>query len=159
MLEQLLTIARLNSAMISEERVNVFQLVQVILTDIAPIALQRNITLSLAGDEGANFVSSRELATVLFRNLIDNAIKYAPAGSEVTLEVTSKGLSVNDEGPGIPPSERMLVFNRFYRRKGEATPGSGLGLAIVADLAKRLNLEVSLHEGKDGRGLCARVFW
>ncbi|OYU77323.1 MAG: hypothetical protein CFE32_06265 [Alphaproteobacteria bacterium PA3] len=159
MLEQLLTIARLNSALISEERLNVFQLVQVILADIAPIALQRNVSLNLTGDEAASLLSSRELTAVLVRNLIDNAIKYAPLNSEIIVEVTAYGLSVNDQGPGIPASERALVFNRFYRRKGEATPGSGLGLAIVAELAKRLNLQISLHDGKDGRGLCARVSW
>jgi signal transduction histidine kinase len=159
MLEQLLTIARLRSATLSVERFCVHQLAQAIIRDMYPIATQREVTLSLVGDEQFHIVSSRDLLSVLLRNLIDNALKHAPPKSDVEIVVSPLCLTVFDDGLGIPAAERELVFGRFYRRSGEATPGSGLGLAIVADLAQRLGLQVSLHDGKNGRGLTAKVTW
>lgn len=70
-------------------------------------------------------------------NLLDNAAKWSPAGGTVGLRLRQVDsahaeLVVSDEGPGIPPEERALVFERFYRSdSARAMPGSGLGLAIV----------------------------
>ncbi|WP_131816399.1 sensor histidine kinase, partial [Mycolicibacterium porcinum] len=70
-------------------------------------------------------------------NLLDNAAKWSPAGGRVGVRLhqvdpTHAELVVSDHGPGIPPQERALVFERFYRSDAaRAMPGSGLGLAIV----------------------------
>jgi two-component system sensor histidine kinase MprB len=70
-------------------------------------------------------------------NLLDNAAKWSPSGGRVGLRLTQVDpshaeLVVSDHGPGIPPQERRLVFERFYRSTAaRAMPGSGLGLAIV----------------------------
>ena len=70
-------------------------------------------------------------------NLLDNAAKWSPTGGRVGLrlrqvDATHAELVVSDHGPGIPPQERGLVFERFYRSaSARAMPGSGLGLAIV----------------------------
>ncbi|WP_248965097.1 sensor histidine kinase [Sphaerisporangium perillae] len=71
-------------------------------------------------------------------NLIDNAVKWSPAGGEVLVRVTPPGiLSVSDQGPGIAPDDLPFVFDRFYRaREARALPGSGLGLAIVRQIAE-----------------------
>jgi signal transduction histidine kinase len=159
MLEQLLTIARLQNAPLTAERFNVYHLAQVILSDMYPIAGARKVVLSLQGAENAEIVSSSDLLTVLLRNLIDNAVKHAPANSEVAVVVSPSELTITDQGSGIPEQERHLVFGRFYRRAAEVTPGSGLGLAIVDDLAKRLGFKVSLHDGMNGKGLTAKVSW
>ncbi|WP_410645291.1 ATP-binding protein [Amycolatopsis sp. lyj-346] len=67
-------------------------------------------------------------------NLLDNAIKFAPAGSTIAVESEPGWISVTDEGPGIPADDRKHVFDRFWRApEARAMPGSGLGLAIVAD--------------------------
>lgn len=70
-------------------------------------------------------------------NLLDNAAKWSPPGGRVGVRLTQIGpmhaeLVVSDQGPGIPPEERRLVFERFFRStSARAMPGSGLGLAIV----------------------------
>ena len=70
-------------------------------------------------------------------NLLDNAAKWSPPGGSVgvtmrQLDASHAELVVADHGPGIPPQERRLVFERFYRSTtARAMPGSGLGLAIV----------------------------
>ncbi len=90
-------------------------------------------------------------------NLVDNAIRYSPDGSEVTVEAErrdgSSVLLVSDTGPGIPPDERARIFERFYRGTTgrHAGPGSGLGLAIVAALVERWGGEVRLLEGPGTR--------
>ncbi|UFQ13580.1 MULTISPECIES: HAMP domain-containing sensor histidine kinase [Streptomyces] len=67
-------------------------------------------------------------------NLVNNAVKFSPAGTPVTLHVEGCRLSVRDRGPGIDPADREAVFDRFYRgSRTQSTPGSGLGLAIVHD--------------------------
>jgi len=81
------------------------------------------------------------LLAELVNNLIDNALRYTPGGGTVTVRVAATGagatLDVEDSGPGIPPEERELVFDRFYRILGSNAEGSGLGLAIVREIAQR----------------------
>lgn len=73
-------------------------------------------------------------------NLIDNAIRYTPAGGRITVRVRAERaagavhLEVEDTGPGIPPNERERVVERFYRILGREGDGSGLGLAIVREI-------------------------
>ena len=84
----------------------------------------------------------------LLSNLIDNALRYTPAGGSVTVRVrSSEGraiMEVEDTGPGIAASERGKVFERFYRILGSGAPGSGLGLAIVREIAQQHGAEVDL---------------
>jgi len=82
----------------------------------------------------------------LLNNLIDNAIRYTPAGGKVTVRLRHEAsdgfvhLEVEDTGPGIPAAERPRVFERFYRILGSDSDGSGLGLAIVREI-------VQIHRG------------
>jgi two-component system sensor histidine kinase MprB len=69
-------------------------------------------------------------------NLIDNAAKWSPPGSEVEIAVREGTVTVRDHGPGVDPADRPHVFDRFYRsRRARTMPGSGLGLAIVKQVA------------------------
>jgi signal transduction histidine kinase len=73
-------------------------------------------------------------------NLIDNAIKYTPAGGTVTIDARAEGdqviLRVSDTGPGIPPADQPYLFDKFFRASNipEDTPGTGLGLSIVKSI-------------------------
>jgi signal transduction histidine kinase len=99
--------------------------------------------VSVEWPEGCEVRVEADRASVLrvVSNLLDNAVKYSPAGSTVHVDVRDEGelaaLSIRDEGPGIPPGDLPRVFERFY--KGDASraeAGVGLGLAIVKHLVR-----------------------
>jgi two-component system sensor histidine kinase TctE len=97
----------------------------------------------------------RFLLRDLIDNLIDNAIRYSPQAGMVTVSCSQNlggGMfSVEDGGPGIPPSDREKVFKRFHRLDSKAT-GSGLGLAIVRDIARDHDAQISIMSGPEGKG-------
>jgi two-component system sensor histidine kinase TctE len=99
-----------------------------------------------------NAVMLRELLS----NLIDNALRYTPAGGSVTVRVRGEAaqalLEVEDTGPGIAPAERGHVFERFYRILGNSAPGSGLGLAIVREIAQQHGAEVDIFTNPRSSG-------
>ncbi len=87
---------------------------------------------------------SELLLSECISNLIDNAIRYCPRGSHVTIRVNDESLSVIDDGPGIPSQYQNKVFNRFFRGDSKE-PGSGLGLSIVKEIALQHGLRVYLE--------------
>ena len=94
-------------------------------------------------------------------NLVHNAIQYSGRGSRITLSAARVHdhalLVVEDDGPGIPDTEREKVFARFYRSVDNTEPGSGLGLAISREMAARFGGKVTLRDATQGRGLRAEV--
>jgi two-component system, OmpR family, sensor histidine kinase TctE len=148
LIDQLLALARVENLAASQatrEAVNLAELARAVVQDFVPLALDRGIDLGYEQPEGdANAarivglpIALRELA----KNLVDNALLYTPRGGAVTVRVQKVGeivrLEVEDTGPGIPESERKLVFERFYRVLGSGVDGSGLGLAIVREIAEQ----------------------
>jgi two-component system sensor histidine kinase MprB len=84
-------------------------------------------------------------------NLLDNAAKFSPPGSDVEVALEGGGLSVRDHGPGIDPADLPHVFDRFYRSAAaRAVPGSGLGLAIVRQTAEAHGGRVSVEPAEGG---------
>ncbi|MPZ45661.1 MAG: HAMP domain-containing protein [Betaproteobacteria bacterium] len=122
-----------------------------------PQALAHQLDLGLAAAAGSlrirgNAVLLRELVV----NLVDNAICYTQPGGQITVDVQHDAatvtLSVEDDGPGIPPGDRERVFERFQRLAENRTEGCGLGLAIVREIAQAHAAEVRIGDGASGKG-------
>jgi two-component system sensor histidine kinase TctE len=118
-------------------------------------ALQSNI--DLGADVGpVSIQADPSLLDDLLSNLVDNALKYTPAGGSVTVSAGVQNrrpyLAVEDTGPGIPEAEHHRVRQRFYRLPNSPGHGSGLGLAIVDEIARLYEATVSIGAGAKGRG-------
>jgi len=116
-----------------------------------PHAMATGLDLGFEGPETALPIrGSALLLAELLNNLIDNALRYTPAGGHVTVRVQRRGerivLEVEDSGPGIPAHERERVFDRFYRVLGTSADGSGLGLAIVREIAQQHGAQVAIAD-------------
>jgi two-component system phosphate regulon sensor histidine kinase PhoR len=97
----------------------------------------------------------------ILENLVSNAMKFSPEGSEVVLSVQVSAQDhtweVRDQGPGIPEDEQGRIFERFYRSQAtRAKPGTGLGLAIVKHLCRLMGGVVTV-ENRPGGGATFRV--
>ncbi len=123
-------------------------------SDLLSDAIDKNVDLAFEGADGPLIVSGDPSSVrELVMNLVDNAVRYTPAGGHVTVRLsngTGAVLAVEDDGPGIAESERERVFDRFYRVLGVGGSGSGLGLAIVREIAKTHTANVNLESGEKG---------
>lgn len=162
---QLLTLARSEPSALSGRTmgpVDLAILAREALENWIDFAGERGVDLGYDGPErGAILPGEPHLLNELIGNLVDNAIRYGGKGRRVTLSVTQSPvvLAVEDEGPGIAPSELPLVVERFYR--GAATSatesGCGLGLAIALEIAARHGATLQFGEASGGRGTRAEV--
>ena len=124
-------------------------------------ALERRIDLGYDGvvpdDSRLRVHGHAVLLGELVRNLVDNAVNYSPDHSTIDLRAVRHGehveMSVSDSGPGIPPAERELVFQPFYRALGTNVDGSGLGLPIVREIAQRHGASIGIDATQPGQAL------
>jgi two-component system OmpR family sensor kinase/two-component system sensor histidine kinase QseC len=156
LVEQLLALARSEPGAPAVEMLplDLSEAVRQAMADAVPLALARGVELELFANDSVQVRGDRTSLTALVRNLVDNAVRYSPKGARVELRVLvdqgSPTIHVDDAGPGIPPSERERVFDRFYRRASNDEQGSGLGLAIVKGVAARHGAQVSLSDSPLG---------
>lgn len=162
LVDQLLTLARTQEAPADAPSVPLEDVLRSVLEDLLPLALERRIDLGIAELSGPGTRGPEAELRAIVRNLVENALRYAPEGGRVDLSLvsTSQGtlFSVEDDGPGIPPAERERVFDPFYRPAGTEQQGSGLGLSIVRVACERLEASVQLLEAREG-GLRADVLF
>ena len=160
-LEALLRIAQAQSGAASAE-IAVLQLDK-LAADIAelyaPLAEQRGIALELQQMDTAKVQGSRQLLAHAIANLLDNAVKYTPAGGRIAVSVTvekvgdtdSVVLCVQDNGPGIPVADRERVLQRFVRLdSAQAEPGTGLGLSLVAAVCRFHHASLQIDDADPG---------
>jgi two-component system sensor histidine kinase KdpD len=151
-------LARIEAGRVQLRRENhsVRELIDSVLEKIRPAAEGRHIEVRISPDVPPLWVD-RELMEVALRQLIDNALKYSPHDSAVSVTVsTSNGrvvMSVADRGPGIPEAEQTRIFEKFYRADASRhqIPGAGLGLVIAREIIHAHTGEIWV-ESKPGEG-------
>ncbi|HET8713783.1 MAG TPA: HAMP domain-containing sensor histidine kinase [Gemmatimonadales bacterium] len=136
------------TAHITPEPTKLAPLVQEVIDGFAPLAAARGATLAAVVPEDLIVPADPGAVRQMLLNLLDNAVKYGPAGQEVRIGAARENgvarLWVDDGGPGIPRADRERVWLRFWRMERDrdsAVAGSGIGLAVVRELA-------SLHHGR-----------
>jgi two-component system sensor histidine kinase QseC len=161
---QLLTLARMDATeTMPTSPVDLYELVSQLIIDLTPQALEEGIDLGLEKTATACVTQgNQEALYLMLRNLIDNGIRYTPAGGQVTVfldnpQASRLTLLINDTGPGIPPEQREHIFERFYRGENQNISGSGLGLSIAQKVAQLHQVEIQLNEVPNGRGLSVRM--
>jgi two-component system, OmpR family, sensor histidine kinase TctE len=153
LVEQLLRVARLDAiALDVSETVDLGAVARDVVAYLAPLALANGRSLAAQGVEGPVLVKGhRHAIEDAIRNLVENALAYAPANTEVVVGVESTGrVSVLDRGPGIPVSDRDQIFDRFWRGRDSRGPGSGLGLAIVSEIMKAHHGTIEVRDNAGG---------
>lgn len=162
LVEQLLTLARLDpeTGLQQTAPVDLCAAAMETLAELAGSAAQKRIELSLSEPCDGRVDGHAASLAILLRNLVDNAIRYTPAGGNVAVTVRHDGaqvvLEVADSGAGIPEEERQRVFDRFFRRPGSEATGSGLGLSIVRRIVELHHGAIELDRAALG-GLLVRI--
>lgn len=155
---QLLSLASLDhNALLRRERIDVVALLQELLAQMAPMALARQIDLSLVVPDRLDLEINRVAFISIVHNLLDNALRYGNDHGRIVVSLTSDEtqgvMRVADDGPGIELSERERVFDRFYRGKAHKLPGTGLGLAIVEKAVLAMGASIRLDDGLSHTGI------
>ncbi len=163
-IEQILVLSRLEvgAATGTRERCELVEMIKQSIEELAHAIAEKEVDASFDYAQPQTFVIGHEASLMaMFRNLIENALRYVQPGGQVAVKLASTPnavvVEVCDNGPGIPPERRELVFNRFHRENHDHTEGLGLGLSIVQEAAKRHGAKVELEDPEHGSGLRVRV--
>jgi len=146
MIDTLLTIAHAESGQIELHK-TVFPWMDLVNESVAVVGVlaeEKQQTVSVSGDSRISVLADRSFLRMAVINLLDNAVKYSPAGSaiRITIQSTDRNgadqelseVSIEDEGPGVPEYAVSRIFDRFYRleeSRARETGGAGLGLSIA----------------------------
>jgi len=132
------------------------------VAEFVPLAEAAHIDLGIDAADAARVSGDADAIARLLRNLLDNAVRYTPAGGRVDVAVRLESgttpqafVTVTDNGPGIPAEERERVFERFHRVPGTRPAGSGLGLPLARSIASRHGGSLGLEDAPGGQGLRA----
>lgn len=156
LVDQMLRMARLEPGMQPQTfaDLRLDELAKKVVAEFSAQAEAKNIDLGITRCEAVLFRGHHDNLHVMLNNLVDNALRYTPAGGRVDVAVWPEDgqtvLTVADTGPGISAAERERVFDRFYRLAQADIPGSGLGLAIVRQVAEAHGGQVMLSDAPGG---------
>lgn len=152
--------------MVKLQEADVYMLIERVVKNLGGLTKERNVHIQCERPQTVvNVHVDSELAFVILRTLLENAILYSPTKSVVNVRVTERASStdicVGDKGCGIPGEFHNLVFTKFFRApngKRVWTEGSGLGLYVAGEIAKRTGGEITF-ESEEGKGstFCWRI--
>jgi signal transduction histidine kinase len=164
LIEDLLLLARTDERQIAADAlVDVADVVDPLLPGLRVLAQKRGITLRKKGDGDAVVRADARALGRAVANLLDNAIRHAPEGGTVTLEIVQRhdgtAVTVTDDGPGVPLEERDRMTQRFTQldRTAVTTGGAGLGLAIVASVTAAHGGCLAIADAESGQGLAVTI--
>lgn len=157
---QLLSLARLQHEVHPPRDItSVEEVVHRVVNDMDAFAMDRQIDLGVERMDAVAVSIDRQALHAALRNLVDNAIRYAPRGGRVDIRVERDGdelrIDVQDNGPGMTPDELARACEPFFRGQASGATGSGLGLAIVSDAARTMKASFTLT--CQGAGLLATL--
>jgi two-component system sensor histidine kinase QseC len=136
-------------------------MVERVMSDVLPLAERRRIELGCDwpadGVPAFPLQGDGDLLAILLRNLLDNAVRYAPEGSAVTLRFDSAGLKVENAGPPLSPEAVARMGERFHRIEGASESGSGLGVSIAKRIAELHGLALRYGVRPDGSGVVVEL--
>jgi signal transduction histidine kinase len=151
--EQLLRVARLDAVALDVSGiVDLNEVASEVVATLAPWALTQHRTVAFAApDRPVTIQGNKHAVGDAIRNLVENAVVHSPPGSEVTVTVAEEGrVTVLDRGAGIPSEHREVIFERFWRGKGNSSNGAGLGLAIVREIMNAHRGSIRVGRGAAG---------
>jgi signal transduction histidine kinase len=157
----LLDLSRLDAGQLAVERspVDLAAVARTVAEEARALAETSGQVLSVRADAPVVALADEQRVLQIARNLVENALKHTPAGTNIVIEATREGgngaLNVRDDGPGVPVGDQEHLFERFYRADGGKASGSGLGLAIARELAWHMDgsLELRSKPGETVFGL------
>lgn len=155
LIEQLLTLSRLDSIQQLDDlqTINWPPFIQSVIGELYFNAQKQAMEIAFI-EQGQPTLQQGQtlLLTLMLRNIIENAIKYCPSGSKITLYLTATRLIVQDNGGGVEEQDLDKLGNRFYRPAGQNEKGSGLGLSIVQRIAELHHYQVKISNGHNELG-------
>jgi len=163
LVDQLLTLARIEPEALATRAVDcdLAAIAKESIVARGALAAKKHIDLGLAREAAAPVRGDPASLAILLSNLLDNALRYTPAGGKIDVAVDSVDgravLTVVDTGPGIPAEERERMFDRFFRGVDNRELGSGLGLSIVKRIADAHRAAIELGSPEHGSGLVVTV--
>jgi signal transduction histidine kinase len=159
LVDQLLSLARLQHEDIPLEQINLTNIIANITAPYQKLAQNKNINFNIHLEKDIIMKGHAAYIPLLIGNLLDNAIKYTPNGGDVTLRLHEDGaVEISDTGTGLSDHDKSRVFERFVRVDKTGQTGSGLGLSIARSIAEAHNAYISLHDNHP-HGLTVTITW
>jgi len=160
LVDQLLALSRAEAedARGAFQPVDLQRLLQASLAEQLPYADRAGVALRLDSRAEPVIEGHPLLLSLLLRNLLDNAIRYTPEGSDVSMVLESRSIRVEGNGKGLGEAEMQRLGERFWRPPGQEKSGSGLGLSIVRNVAQLHGMRLSFSQ-RQGGGLCVTLHW
>ncbi len=164
LVEQLLRLARLDPlARLPDPRgVDLVEVARSIVADLLETGMPDRDVQLVVPDHPVRVTGDPDLLLAALRNLVDNAARYTPPGSHVTVFVNEAhgepSLGVMDDGPGVPAEELPKLIERFYRGRDNTAEGNGLGLALVRRIAELHEARLEVDNRPEG-GLVVQLRW
>lgn len=159
LVEQLLSMARLQNQTFKLSPVDLSECLQQEIHELMPLFKAKSLSLQTDIAQDVKVNGHSETLSILLRNLIDNAIKYTPNNGSITINLSTDGLlEIRDTGSGIPDKDKQRVFERFVRIDKTGQIGSGLGLSISAWIAHIHGITIDLSDHAP-YGLVIKMKW